>query len=362
MTVVPIHEQTGLSIRVSDPLWRDNRRDHIETITNAIDSYEHKHSAFIGFDEASVQINAGLDVMEDWLEDGLGRHVETMDSDLSVQWEGFVNQVDIVVGGLSVRRGPPLDIATQVDSVYRFVDNTTNPPTYGDRTITEIVEDEASIEQWGAITKTVSVGQVDQIVAEQIRDAYLVEHHEPETSQTISSDTSQIPHITLTMLGYGYWLDAFTYNQVAVSLTTTVYDKLLAVLAVEAGANGMLSTDYSEVDENLVLVDAYENDDPYGLTVVKELTALGDGTDERYLFMITDGRKVYFQPQPTEYEYQSRVSEGSIKGIGGEPIHPWAIRAGKWIKVVDFLPGLTEPPTLREDPRTAFIDSVTYDA
>lgn len=362
MSVVPIHEQTGLTIRVADPLWRTDGRDHIDTITHAIDSYEHKHSAFIGFDEAGAQINAGLDLMEDWLEDGLGRHIEVIDSDLQVQWEGFVNQIDIVVGGLSVRRGPLLDIANRVYVVYRPVNIYTLPPTYGDRTPTIAVDDEGSQAKYGIITKTVSGGQIMQYEAEKLRDTYLEEHKEPETSQTISSDSSQSPHITLSMQGYGYWLDAFTYNQIAVSLTTTVYDKLLAVLAVEQGGNAMLSTDYSEVDENLVLAAAYENDDPYGLTVVKELTALGGGQDQRYLFMITEGRKVFFQPQPTEYEYSTTMSDNSIRGIRGELVHPWAIRAGKWIKVTDFLPGLTEPTTLREDPRSVFIESVTYNA
>ena len=359
MTANSQSEATGIALQVADPLLRANRRQHIDTITRAVGSYGHTLSAFMGFDSAKASINADANTAEDWLDDGLGRDILAVDSDLGEAFNGFANVVELVFGHVTIRRGPLLDIANRTYSVYRPVDTTVNPPTVGNRTPTVITEDLESQARYGIIEQVLSAGQVPQADAEQLRDAYLLEHHEPETSQTISSSPGQ-PRVNLDILGYGHWLKAYVYNQVAVSGTTTVYLKLLAVLA--ADPNGIVSTDYSEVYQNAVLTAAYENDDPYGLTLIKEMTALGGPTDQRMLFQVLEGRKVYFQPQPSIYEYVSLIGDGRIRDLGGNVVAPWKIRPGKGIKVVDLLPAAVEPAVLRDDPRSVFIESVTYDA
>ena len=359
MTANSAPEATGRVAVTTDPLLRANRRQDLGTITRAVSSYGHTLSSFMGFDSAKASINADANTAEDWLDDGLGRDILAVDSDLGEAFNGFVNVVELVFGHVTIRRGPLLDIANRVYAVYRDVDNTVNPPTVGNRTPTVITEDLDSQSRFGIIEQVLSAGQVDQLVAEQIRDAYLLEHHEPETSQTISS-TPGPPRVNLDILGYGHWLKAYVYNQVAVSGTITVYDKLVAVLT--ADPNNVVSTDYSEVYQNLVLADAYENDDPYGLTVIKELTSMGGGTDQRMLFQVLEGRKVYYQPQPTIYEYVSWIGDGRIRDMGGSVIPPWKIRPGKWVKLVDMLPAAVEPDLLRDDPRSVFVESVTYTA
>lgn len=362
MTVPNLHELIGIAIQISEPLLSSRVDSSPVTYTNELDSYSHKRAAFMDYDNAQMSLKGDHLDAEDWIEYGLGRDVTVYDESLTLIFRGFVNQLEVVIGNLTIRRGPLMALGNRVSAVYAILDNTVNPPTVGDRTVTLIAEDTDSQDIYGIIEKVISTGQVSTSEALRLRDTFLEENKLPETSQGINSSGSQ-PGITINMncLGYGYWLEAYVYNQNIVSLTTTISAKLQAVLA--ADPNFVISTDYNRIGANGFLVSAYENDDPYGLTVIKELTALGDINADRWLFILDNELRANYFIQPTTKEYEMSILEGTIRDLALGIIHPWNICPGKWIFITDFLTGRDpEVINLREDPRMVFIESVSYTA
>ena len=355
-----LYEATGLTVLISEPLFA-LRAGTERSYTNELSSYTHKRSAFLDFDNASIELKGDHIDAEDWIEYGIGRHVTVKDGFLDTVFQGFVDSLEVIAGGLTVKRGPLMGIGNRVSVVYAELDNTVNPPTVGDRTVTTIEQDEDSQQKYGIVEKVVSAGQISTAEANQLRDAYLEENKLPETSQGINSMGSG-PGITIRMdcLGYGHWLNAYVYNQNLVSSTTQVSAKIEAVLAEDP--NNLISTNYSNIVFNGVLVTAYENDDPYGLTVIKELVSYGDVAYDRYLFQIDDNRIVKYFEQPVDWLYQMSLGENEIRTIGGAEVSPWSIKPGQWIRITDFLAGRSEKESLRQDPRMVFIESVDFTA
>lgn len=362
MTIPSLHELIGLAIQIGEPLLSPRLDASPVTYTDELSEYSHKRAAFMDYDKARMTFEGDHLDAEEWIEYGLGRDVTTYDEALNPVFRGFTNQLEVMIGNLTVRLGPLMGIGNRVSAVYAILDNTVNPPTVGDRTVTAIVEDTDSQDTYGIIEKVISTGQVSTSEAQRLRDTFLEENSLPETSQGISSGAAS-PGVTIALncLGYGYWLEAFVYNQNLVSLTTTISAKLEAVLT--ADPNFIISADYDKIDANGFLVSAYENDDPYGLTVIKELTALGDINADRWLFMLDNDRRANYFIQPTTTEYEMSISEGTIRDPVAGIVQPWDINPGKWIFLNDFLTGRSpEVTNLREDPRMVFIESVDYTA
>ena len=326
--------------------------------------YSHKRSAFFDYDKASITLQGDHIDADRWIEYGLGRDIQSMDEGLDTAFNGFVNSLEVVAGGLTFKRGPLLGIGNRVSAVYAALDNTTNPPTVSDRTVTTIAQDLDSQSQYGIIEKVVSSGQISTTEANQLRDAYLEENKLPETSKGINSmGAGSGISIRMECLGYGYWLSAFVYNQNLVSGVTQISDKIIAILTAETAVNTIISTDYSKIEFNGVLVSAYENDDPYGLTMIKELVAYGDVNYDRFLFMLDHNRQTVYKKQSQDPAYKYSLNENQMKTWAGAPVMPWGIKPGRWILITDFLTGTIDTPTaIRKDPRMVFIESVDFTA
>lgn len=358
-----IFENTGLTVQVDEPLLSSRAGGTKYSYTKELSGYTHKRSAFLDYDKANIEIKGDHLNAEDWVEFGLGRDISSLDAGLDSCFNGFANSIEIVMGAVTLRLGPLLGLGNRVSGVYAVQDNTVNPPTIGDRTVTTIVEDDDSQSKYGIIEKVVSVGQVSTADANQARDAYLEENSFPETSQGIDSmGAGGGITIRLDCLGYGYWLEAFIYNQNVVAGTIQISDKIEAVLAAESAGNAIISTDYSEIFFNGVLVTAYENDDPSGLTMIKELVTYGGAAYNRHLFQLDQNRKAVYHQKPSVWEYKYAIEEGVIRTAAGAIVQPWAIRPGKWIFVTDFLTGRIEDTNIERDPRMVFIESVDYTA
>jgi hypothetical protein len=357
-----LHEAIGLTILIAEPLL-SQRAGTAKSYTQEIAEYTHHRAAFLDFDKASITIKSDHLDAEDWIEFGLGRDVIVKDEFLDTVFNGFANTVEIVAGALTIKIGPLMGIGNRVSAVYAILDTTVNPPTVGDRTVTTIEENEDSQLLYGIIEKIVSAGQITTVEANQLRDTFLEENRLPETSQGINSmGAGPGISIRLEILGYGHWLKAFVYNQTIASGVTQISDKIEAVLTAEVAVNSIISTDYTKIAFNGVLVTAYEIDDPYGMTVIKELVAYGDVNYDRYMFMIDENKQAVYLKQPVDWDYQFSISDSELRTLGGSLIMPWAIKPGKWIFINDFLTGRPLKESLRTDPRMVFIESIDYTA
>lgn len=365
-----LYETTGLNISVFAPtivagtsytprgsLVSDNLHDYME-------SYDHEHAAMGGYYSARIGLRLSQEAAEDWLDHGLGRHIEVTGFDLAPVWAGFVNKVSVRVGSLSVDRGPLMDIANRASVIYAPVlDATVSPPIVGVRQSSVLADSSESQDRYGIIEKTLSGGTCTDEDAERYRDTYLQEYADPVTSQNLTPGGGEEPSVTLECLGYWAWLQAYPYDTTATG-TTTVSAKLQAILG--ADTNGLFLTDYSALATNAYLTPAEEDDDAPAWNVIKALVSLGDVNDARYSFGVYDSRRArYRNATDLETHYQHRIgaTDQAVETFGvGRLVYPWDVRADEWLFLPDFLAGKTSPTSRRLDPRYIYLESVKYTA
>jgi hypothetical protein len=111
------YESRELSLLVYEPLVRGTGiiDDSLGTRT---DSLRVEHTANGGYWSKSFTIRGRQEEVEAWVDDGLGRHVELYDTGLAPVWEGFVNQVNANIGSLSLNRGPLMQVANRIKSLW----------------------------------------------------------------------------------------------------------------------------------------------------------------------------------------------------------------------------------------------------
>jgi len=144
-----VQSDQSISIHVSQPLARGG--NWLFDVTGIQSSYSHTIQAVGGYWQANFTINDNQDNIEDWLADGLGRHIEVFNESQEMIWEGFVDEVSANLGALTVSRGMLLDIANRVSVVYTTVDTSTDPPTTGDQSETSVENDTTSQTKYGII-------------------------------------------------------------------------------------------------------------------------------------------------------------------------------------------------------------------
>lgn len=332
----------------------------LDNLSDLWTSYNHVIKRVGGYWSATFTQRGRLDEVEDWLF-RLGYHFECYDPAVEEIWEGFVNSIAIQVGGLSVSRGPLLDIANDAYLVYSTVDTTTNPPTVGVRATAGPEENADSQAKYGVITKYASAGGISVAQVADLLAVYVAENALPGISKRWNNRSSQEPVVTVELLGYVHWLQCFVSNDTTTG-TRTLPQKLQDILGDDP--NGMFSTDYSQIDPdgaNAQTIRRYENDDQTAWSQIKGIVAQGDGTDP-WNFGIYNGRRAYYDIAPDEWEYEQRILDPAqrIFKYGGPEVAPWNVAAGKLMLSTDFLVGKTPPAEPREDERTTFIEQVTF--
>jgi hypothetical protein len=307
--------------------------------------------------------------MEDWLDRGLNRHIEIYNPALDEVFEGFVNQVSYSAGTLSAVRGPLMSIANRVSVTYTpILDATTVPPIEGTQWTTTIADDTDSQDKFAIVEKVVSGGRLlddgttDQ--AAQMRDTYLEEYREPETTEDVSFGSTSEPTVQLEILGYVHRFAGYVYQDLTAA-TIQLDTKMQAVIT--ADPNGLFSTDYTDIDANASLVSRYENDNRSGWDVIQELVATGDAAFNRYTFGVYGDRKSVYAAVPTDVAYDHMISGENIiitvHGTESIDVKPWDILPARWMFLQDFLVGKGGVPAdLKLDPRFMFIESVRYTA
>jgi hypothetical protein len=188
-----------LSIVVAQPLLQGGK--YLRTYTDEFNAYRHSVKAIGGYWDASFTLRHRLDQMEDWLTDGLGRHVVVKDDALQVVWEGFVDKVTITYGPISVVCGPLSDVANIVSVNY----------SSGGTVQTSWKYDAASIAKYGFFQKVLSASNITAAEATQIRDQYLHEHCRPEIKQDVGTSNHEA-NIIIDCLGYVHYLDKTYYE------------------------------------------------------------------------------------------------------------------------------------------------------
>lgn len=312
---------------------------------------------------ASFSKAMSLQAAEDWYESGLGRTIKFYDQYTDWVWEGFVNKVTINPGDNSEVRGPLLDVKNRTSSTYTPRDFSVFPPVDGSQTSTTIVEDDKSQKLYGILEGVVGAGATPKENAEKVRDLYLLENSIPKTTGqiSISPGDSKTPTVTIELLGFVHWLMVFIYENTS-NTTGYLSDKIKDILGYDP--NGIISTQYKYIEENLYLVNDLETKQRYAWDVLTELLSVGnDSNDDRRLFGIYENKVAKYNVKPTDIKYEYKLGDRQVvKEYNSQTIvRPWAIKPGNWITVPDFLIGRNIVSTnLNKDPRNKFIESVKY--
>ncbi len=359
IAIPPIFSQTSsrsLSIQVSDPLWKSN---FLFTLTGMENRYSQTIEAIGGYNNAQFNVKDSQTDIEDWIDNGLGRHIETYDEAQNKIWDGFVNRISANLGSLTVTRGPMLDIANRVSIVFSTIITTVTPPLFGIRVQTALANDVSSQTDFGIIEKILSSGGVRPTEAEQIRDTFLAENKEPQTSQNINIPPSQEISVTIECLGYIHLTKVFPFNS-----TQTGLQNLSTRIGQIFDASPTVTFDTSGIASNTTQVRAFENDNNIAWGLLKGLTAKGDASDNRFNLGVFTDQRVKYEQVVNEIVYQERLSdpESRIETLSGERVFPWNVLPGRWLFIPDFLIGQSQPTDLRLDPRAVFIESVTFTA
>jgi len=341
---------TGLSIQVSEPLFWSTRSDLAIRLGPQISSYSHDIQAFGGYWSAQIGLTDNRQAAENWVETGLGKHVQVHNPALSIIWEGFVNQVTVAIGPLSLTIGPLLDVCNKVHG--RYTDFTTNLAM-----VTSTAQDTTSQTKYSIRYRIVNIGQVSSTTADKIRDTFLAENKYPKVSQSVGQSTDI--SISLECLGYVHMLD-YPYLD-ANSGTYTLREKLLDILADEP--NSLLSARTDRIDANTLSVFKLETDGKKAIDAIRDLVNMGAAsTNDRMLFGLYAERLPVYTQVPTAVEYVQRLAGGGpIKSSTEADLQPWDILPGKWLHFTDLLIGRKmDMDVLLNNPNLMFIESVKF--
>lgn len=369
-----LHSDIDLVVGVYEPLVTKPNETEVEILTEEISTYHHKISAEAGFEEASISYTADLPTLEDWLENGLLRHIVIYVGSGTRVFEGFVNKLSLSFGPLKINRGPVLEISNQVWSIYAPLDTTVTPPTVGTRTINPAgaQSDTDSRTRYGLLQTALSAGTTTDTLADDVTITYLKEHKDPSVSQEVG-DAGE-PRLEIEIKGYwafmtrGYYVEADSGTQMVSDATT---GKLQAALTAARALNSwVVSSDYTKLTDNAYLAPQYDDEDMPVWDVITGLAALGGThpttgeTNVRWTFGIYENRRAAYDPITTEFEYQmSATGQGvQVATLSGRDIYPWNVRPARWLLLSDFMTGRSLPTVSRVDPRAMFIESVEYDA
>jgi hypothetical protein len=372
---VSIYGKVGLTVKVSDPLWY-SIRGYERTYTVELDDWSHEIAVDGGYKSAQFSLKVSAVEIGDWLENGLGQHVELFDIGGIKRWAGVVNRVNAAIGTLSIGRGPLMGISNRVLVTYTpYIDVTVDPPVTGTATETPLANDTTSQARYSILEGVVAGGQLMDATtvtggtaaneALEVRDAYLKEYKNPETSQALNVQASSEPQISVECVGYEAFLDKYIYTSAATGYTT-VPAKMQTILGLQP--NALFSSDYTKIQaaaDFLLLTPNTEDGNKTARQVLTEMIAQGTGADNRTFLMVLNDRVVTYDQVPSTVEYSHRLYENTANIFStsdGAPVKPWEVLPARWLIVSDFLAGRILPSELRLDPRCIFIENVSYKA
>lgn len=359
-------QRSNIAIAVYQPvIWNTDyyaQGHFIRSMEDMAGGWTHTTSVDGGYISASLNMADTRPNLADWIEYGLGRHVEVFNESAQIVWEGFVNSMSVRYGPLTFQRGPLMGVANRVWATYSPVDYSTEPPTKGSTQPTIIVDSTASKLKWGIFEEVINAGECTDAEAEYYRDSFIYENSNPKQSKDIAYGDSAEYSVSLELMGYKEFLNRYYYTSSSFALTTASA-KILQV--IQASPNTKLfDGSGAGIETNALLVpEGTADENNTALNVIQGIRALGDVNDQRWLFGIYAGRRPHYTPKETTVSYLQRLADPNqqVRDLSGRKLAPWNVMPGKWLMLEDFLPGKpVNSADLRNDPRALYIEEVTF--
>ncbi len=362
-----------ITINIHSPLILGGA--YIRSLDSEVSSYSHTISVVGGFLSASMAINSSISESEDWIANGLGRHIVAYGLGGEVVWEGFVDNISVNMGNITIDRGRLTEICNRCSTIYTPIidyDPEGNPIT-GTEVTSVVADNESSVRKYGIWEQVVSGGTLiedrDPITnltpAEFLRNTYLEDHKEPEISHSpilVTEGGSEVT-ITIECKGYIEWLTYIYNNNIEAPFTTDVTTKITTVLAEDP--NSIISTIISSIDYNGILIGMPEDSSRTAIEIISEAVELGGSNSNRWIFGIYENRIPHFHAFSSAIDYYYYISKSNqvILNLSEVEVEPWNIRPGKIIFIPDTYLGGFQPTTdFHTDPRIMYLEEITFTA
>lgn len=331
-----------------------------EKLSERLTSYSHTIALDGGFTSASITMVADETVAAAWIQDGVGKHIESSFGG-TIAWEGFVDSVEVSVGSLSFVKGPLMDVVNKARVTYQLY--TFGGIVPGGQYITDFASDTAAQAAFFILEGDIAGGTlVSDAEATSIRDLYLSEYALPKSKTNFSSTPGEAS-ITLNCVGYYRLLEKYYYLR-AVDANIEATDKIKAVL--DAEPNGILNGSRSVMNTIGITVNEYEDWSRTGSAIIFELAALGNSSGERMSFGVYEDRTPHLTVVPNEIRYElSAGYNGSILSMAnGGPIPLAFVRPGYWIRSrsLPLASRVGSHSRLRVSDRDVLVEQVTFNA
>lgn len=354
-------QSRGFTLDYYDRLVRGGQ--WLGSLNLSVQSWRHTIAAFGGFDTAEFTLMESQAALDDWAVNGLGRKIVVSDENLTPMWEGFVDSIILTKGGLSFTYGPLSDIANKIFSIYSGVDTTVFPPVIGARKRSPTFNDVLSQSEWGIWPYILSLAGVSDSNADLLVAMYMSEHRHAEKTTSFSFGGGE-NSLTVKCIGW-YQILRYPYNYgISSPALTTITTRLQEIITAQPNPE-WLSSDFSNLQDNATPIIAYQSDDQLAIEQIKGYTAMGDATNNRWLFGVYEDRKAYHYPVLNQIDYFIYLNdpEQGVYDRNTALVPAWRLRPGRWAFFADFMPGMGIPDLdhLDEDPRTILIENTNFD-
>jgi len=226
----------------------------------------------------------------EFLNNGAGRHVQFYNDKSNLNWEGYVNTVEMHVGAATVR----CSLTDMANSVWcRY-----SPLGGGAVTRSTVMDNAASQARWGIKEEVLNAGQVAAAQADQRAQAYLNRSYWAKPSLESIRLGARSEEINLTVHGLGYWhtLGWRVYNQTV--NTGTDNAAAVVITVVTAVGDFIASTEY---DGNATAVTRVFDADRRANDIIESICDLGDGDYNLFVAGVEAERHFYYrQGAPSE--------------------------------------------------------------
>jgi hypothetical protein len=317
-------------------------------VTFTIDRYNTR--AIGGCDTATISATGGE--LELWqLLNMLRYGVEIQDELGNARWWGYVNEVVLEIGGVSI--GASLDtMSNKIAVAYSYVAAGTSD--VGMRKTTAWISDTDSTGEYGTKELLKSLSGATDAQANSMGTASLSSYKYPiPVMQFYGAAKAKTAKIYcrgwFNTLAWRYAEgdsgDVATTSQIETMITT--YGEFITATTIE-DASGINTSSYRDGDTTL-------------LSEVQDLLQTGTTDGRRLLLDIDRNRRarVYIEPASTTINYYY-LKTGKLSDAVGNPLMPGEVVAGVWCALKDIVPVVVDL-TILGNPTPFFIEACEWD-
>ena len=329
-----------------------------------------------GYWQADIPLPVTSSEQDEWIQDGLGRHVEIYSPGGIIIFEGVVNQISLQFGGVEVVIGPLFDIINRCSVTYALSEIVGNEIVTTNGMTTVVADNDDSKLRYGVFEKILAGGTIiSDTYAVDLRDTYLSELAWPSMSKKLSlgGSSAQSSVIHLSIIGYINFLKNYVYTANTPSthnISVPIYDPTnanskLRLLLLDDPNN--LFTDESKwtFDTVNVLEPLWDDQDSDAHTIMRTMVEKGDNANTRCVFGIYANRNAIYKAIPSSVKYNHTLTDPGQNIItygGANMVEEWDVEAGEWLLFTDFLIGTADVQfvNIAQNQRAMFIERVAF--